>query len=350
MGRLSQSPTPRQLGYRWPAEWEPHAATWLAWPHNKETWPSTFAAIPPQYARFVEAIAAHEPVNLIGDDATLGVADSFVGNLANVTLHEIPTNDAWIRDFGPIFLKGGSHLDNSESPAALDFRYNAWGEKYPPYELDDAAGERIISASGRQRIRSDVILEGGSVETNGAGLLLTTSSCLLHPNRNGGMSQLDLETLLMENLAVNEICWLTGDLQGDDTDGHIDQLARFVARDVVLVATEDDSSDENFASLKQTNEQLKSWCKEHHPNMTIVSLPMPIAKHCQGNRLPASYANFYVINGAVIVPTFHDPQDSRAVGILQEHFPQREIIPLPALDIVWGLGAFHCLSMQECER
>jgi len=350
-----QSPEtcPRALGYRWPAEWEPHAATWLAWPHNVETWPGAFEKIPPQYARFVEAIAAYEPVNIIGDDATLAVADSYVGRLPNVTLHEIPTNDSWIRDFGPFFLEGGllegGLLEGNTKPAALDFRYNAWGEKYPPYDLDDSAAGQIISATGRQSIRSNFILEGGSVETNGTGVLLTTSTCLLHPKRNPTKTQVEIEALLKDNLAVDEICWLTGDLQGDDTDGHIDQLARFVAPEVIVVATEDDGSDKNYASLKQTSDQLTAWLREHHREMTVVSLPMPTAKFCEGQRLPASYANFYIINGAVIVPVFNDPADDRARAILQEHFPQRDIIPLPALDIVWGLGAFHCLSMQECK-
>ena len=337
--------TPAELGYRWPAEWEPHQATWLAWPHNQETWPGHFEPIRPQMARFVRAIADVEPVHVLaGGDSVMHSARLWVGDHPRVRLHAICTNDAWCRDYGPIFLQPTGQA----APALIDWGYNAWGNKYPPFDYDNAVPKQIAKWTGHDRFCPGIVLEGGSIEGNGSGLLLTTEQCLLNPNRNPGRSRQQIEQVLHDYLGVRKTIWLNGgEMAGDDTDGHIDQLARFVDPQTVVVAVEEDPSDENYGPLQENYVLLQTATDLQGRRLQVVPLPMPRPKFQDGQRLPASYCNFYVANGICVVPQFDDSADAEAVAILQSLLPERRVIGLPALDLVFGLGAFHCLSQQQ---
>lgn len=328
--------------YHWPAEWEPHEATWIAWPHNRDTWPGNFEVIPARFSELVRTLAQFEQVNILaGGDKTFECAKRHVGNVDNVTLFEIETNDAWVRDYGPTFLQS-----TSDAPAALvDWKYDAWGQKYPPWEKDQAVAAQIAHRFGYRIISPRIILEGGSIEGNGRGTILTTDSCL--PRRNPGMDFVQIEKCL-EEIFDSKILWIRGaPIAGDDTDGHIDQLVRFVNTNTVVVAVEDDPSDENYEALRQMQQELQSMTNAGGESLKVVPLPMPRPVVLQGQRLPASYANFYIANGAVIVPQFEDEADGVAVGVLSTLFPDREVIGLDATDIVLGLGAFHCLTQQQ---
>lgn len=336
----------RRGACRWPAEWAPHTATWLAWPRNPRTWPGKFARIPAAYARFVEAVARFEPVRLLAAGDVREVADALVGRLPRVTLHDIPTNDSWIRDFGPIFLQPTA----SQSPTLLDWHYNAWGGKYPS-ELDDDVPRRVAQLLGATRIVGDLVLEGGAIEGNGRGTLLTTESCLLNPSRNPERTREEIERRLSAALGVSHFLWLSGEgIEGDDTDGHIDQLARFVAPATVVAASCDDPRDPNHHPLAENVRRLRSFQDESGRPLDVIELPIPRPRWCFGRRLPCSYCNFCLVNGGVIVPTFDDvPSDSRALATLRDLFPGREVVGVDAVDLIWGLGAFHCLSQQQPE-
>lgn len=341
---MMASDSPANLGYRWPAEWELHAATWVAWPHNRETWPGNFASIPEQFAALVRTIAEYEPVHVLaGGDTVMRQASSSVGDLPDVTLHDIPTNDAWCRDHGPTFLLG-----SSGETAIVDWIYNAWGGKYPPYDLDDAVPRQVAEYIRCPRFEPGIVVEGGAVEGNGCGNVLTTKSCLLNPNRNPEKSQASIEEIAKQHLGAEQILWLsTGTIAGDDTDGHIDQLARFVNPTTVALASEDDPGDENFDVLQSLHGELSDLTDQDGRPFDLVKLPMPQAKFLQGQRLPASYCNFYIANGVVIVPQFDDAADEVARATLKDLFPNRDIRGLPSLDISWGLGSFHCLTQQQ---
>lgn len=342
---MTLDPTPAGLGYRWPAEWEPHAATWLSWPHNRATWPGKFDVIPPHYARFVRAVAAFEPLLLLaGGAAVREDAERHVGNVAGVTILDIETNDAWIRDHGPTFLPA----TDTQPAALIDWQYNAWGGKYPPWDKDNAVPLQIAEMYQRRRFAPQFVLEGGAIDGNGHGTVLTTESCLLSPSRNPGVSRDAVEQRLRDNLGARRVLWLSGHgLAGDDTDGHIDQLARFVNPTTVVAATSEDPGDENYASLQENWQRLRRMRDQDGHELSVVPLPVPEPLFHNDQRLPASYCNFYIINGAVIVPEFGSPADRRAHDTLAELFSTRQIIGLPALDLIWGLGAFHCLSQQE---
>lgn len=330
-----------------PAEWERHAATWLSWPHNRDTWPGAFEPIPQVWANLARTLAAFEPVHILAGGAdVMADARSHVGDVSNVTLHDIPTNDAWMRDHGPTFLTSA----HEQPPALVDWGYNAWGGKYPPFDKDNLVGQRIAEELHYQRFTPGVILEGGAIDVNGCGSVLTTARCVLNENRNSGLTREKLEQLLCDHLGVRHVIWLGGGIEGDDTDGHIDQLARFVAPRVVVAMTEEDPKDANYASLQENLAQLRAATDQDGEPLEIVTLPMPRAMYHGEHRLPASYANFYIANGVVIVPTFHDPQDETALGILADLFPDREIKGLPATDLVWGLGAYHCITQQQPEN
>ncbi len=336
--------TPRSLGYRMPAEWEPHAATWLAWPHKLASWPGKFEPIPPLYTELVKAIAPYEQVNILaGEPQVMQQAQSLVGDIANVTIWDIPTNDSWIRDHGPTFLVGAAG-----SPQALvDWGYNAWGGKYPPFDLDDAVPQEIGRRLGRRVFTPGIIMEGGAVDVNGRGTLLTTEQCLLNTNRNPEHSRAEIERYLCEYLNATNILWLQSGIEGDDTDGHIDELARFVNATTIVAPLEDDEQDPNYRPLRENFERLKSMRGEDGQQFEVVPLPMPAAMYHDGQRLPASYCNFYLANGVAIVPQFDDPADASALDLLRSLLPGREVIGLGARDLVWGLGAFHCITQQE---
>lgn len=341
---MSHSQTPASLGYRLPAEWEPHAATWLSWPHNRETWPGGFDPIAPLWAKLAQTIARFEPVHVLaGGEDVMREARAMVGGLPGVTLHDVPTNDAWIRDHGPTFLAGSADL----APALVDWRYNAWGGKYPPFDLDDDVPRRIAAATGRRRFEPGIVLEGGAIDANGRGTFLAAEDCLTDANRNPGLSRDDVEQYLADYLGARHVVWLRGSIAGDDTDGHVDQLARFVGPATVVASLEKRAADENYAVLRANFERLAGAVDQDGRPLEVIALPMPQPIHHGGQRLPAGYANFYVANGLVVVPQFDDPADREATEVLAGVFPDREVHGLPAVDLAWGLGAYHCATMQE---
>ena len=336
--------TPASLGYRLPAEWEPHAATWLSWPHNRDTWPGHFDPIPAVWAELVRTLARFEPVHVLaGTEAVNRDARLWVGDLPNVTLHDIPTNDAWTRDHGPMFL---SHPGGAP-PALVDWEYNAWGGKYPPFDLDNRVPAQIAERTGRRRFAPGIVLEPGAIDGNGRGTFLAAQRCLAHPNRNPGLAPDHLKRYLADYPGARHVLWLDGELAGDDTDGHVDQLARFVGPSTVVAAVEHDPADENYDSLAANHERLRAMTDQDGRPLEVIALPMPRPLYYEGTRLPASYANFYIANGLVVVPQFDDPADREAVAILTRLFPGRQICGLPATDLVWGLGAYHCITQQE---
>jgi len=342
-----------------PAEWEPHLATYLVWPHNRETWPGKFEPIPALFAQMAAAIAHFEPLRLMVNDtdATAGVRamianaptpDGSLARMDRIDLVAIPTNDSWVRDHGPIFVNRiASARGNSPPQIALDWRFNSWGEKYGRYDLDDVVPRRLAERYGFEVIEPGIVLEGGSIEVNGTGSLMTTEACLLNPNRNPSLSRAEIEEYLRFYFGVTNILWLGDGIAGDDTDGHIDDLARFVAPHTIVTVVESDPADANYRALNDNLARLQALRDEHGRAFTIETLPMPPALHYDGTRLPASYANFYIVNGGVIVPTFECAADAVAIATLARLFPGRRVVALPATDLVWGLGAVHCLTQQH---
>jgi agmatine deiminase len=341
---------PASLGFRMPAEWEPHAATWLAWPHKEDSWPGNFGPIPAVWVEMVRALEPHERVKILVNDAAAAatvrqlLAAAAVSD-RNVSLHVIATNDAWVRDHGPTFIT--RRVDSRTELAAVKWRYNAWGGKYPPWDLDDAVAEKVGAQLGVPVFRPGIILEGGSIDVNGKGTLLTTEACLLNPNRNPHLSRSRIEQYLQDHLSVRHILWLGEGIVGDDTDGHIDDLARFVDPCTVVTVLETNPQDENFEPLRANYERLLDMTDQDGSRLRVVTLPMPRPVLYDGHRLPASYANFYIANGAVLVPTFNDPHDATALRTLTELFPQRRVVGIHATEMVWGLGAMHCVTQQQ---
>ncbi len=350
--------TPRALGYRVPAEWEPHEATWLAWPHNSEDWPGKFQSIPWLYAEIVRMLAARECVHLIVENAAtkkrvVSILQRAGANLDQVNFHSWPTDRGWTRDSGPIFVR------NSDGGVALtDWRFNAWA-KYSDWRLDDKLPGRVTRLLGvpswqpsiqfEKGAKHSVVLEGGSIDVNGTGSLLTTEECQLSEvqQRNPGVSREQLERVFYDYLGIDQTIWLGRGIVGDDTHGHIDDIARFVAATTIVAAVEPDRRDPNHAPLAENLSRLKSVRTPQGKQFTVVELPMPRPVVFRGQRLPASYANFYVANGLVLVPTFHDPNDRAALNTLAEVFPGREVIGVHSVDLIWGLGALHCMTQQQ---
>jgi agmatine deiminase len=340
--------TPAALGFRMPAEWEPQAAVWLSWPHNLKTWPGHFRPIPTKFAEIVAHISRFEEVRINAGYPLHKRAWSLIAkagaDLTKVTLYDHPTNDAWCRDHGPIFVKN----DVTGEVAVTDWEHNAWGGKYPPYDLDNTIPPKIATALGLRRFEKKMIMEGGSLDVNGAGLLLTSESCLLNKNRNPTMSRTEIEQALCDYLGVKTIFWLGEGIVGDDTDGHIDDMTRFFARDGIVTVLEGNKRDKNYPILLENLERLKALRTPEGKKFKIVALPMPKPCFCEGQQLPASYANFLVINGAVLMPAFRQPKrDAEAAAVLAACFPEREIIPVDCLELVWGLGTLHCISQQQ---
>jgi agmatine deiminase len=350
----SDTPTPKQLGYRFPAEWEPHEATWLSWPHKEASWPGKIETIFPVYAQMVAALARSETVHINANDAAMEAkARQFLdqaGAVGDIRFHRFATNDAWCRDHGAIVLKRapgvGTERGGSNSRLAIHWGYNAWGEKYPPHDLDDWIAPHMAEALDLPCHKGGMVLEGGSIDSNGAGLLLTTESCLLNPNRNPQLTSDQIESRLIEMLGVEKVLWLGDGIVGDDTDGHIDDITRFVDERVVLTAVEEDPTDKNYEPLQANLTRLESMTDVRGRQLEIVTLPMPPPVIYEGQRLPASYANFYIANTVVLVPTYNHPNDEQARATLAQLFPKREIVGLDCTDIIWGLGAFHCLTQQ----
>ena len=344
--------TPAALGYRWPAEWERHAATWLAWPHNSETWPRRLERAEDACVGLLRALQEHETVRLlVGDEAREDrarrrLAAGGVDADRAIEFHRIPTDDAWLRDSGPIFVTRDDGRGGSER-AILDFRFDCWGRKYAPCDRDDAVPRAIAAVLGLPRFRADFVLEGGSIDGNGAGTILTTESCLLHPNRGSGRSREAMERRLADWLGATNVLWLREGIAGDDTDGHIDDIARFVAPGTVVASVEEDPSDANCAALAENLRRLRGMRDQDGKPLSVVPLPMPPAVTVDGLRCPASYANFLLANGCALVPTFGVATDERALAVLRELLPDRDVVGVRCSDLVQGLGAIHCLSQQE---
>ncbi|HSF57194.1 MAG TPA: agmatine deiminase family protein [Candidatus Binatia bacterium] len=341
--------TPATLGYTMPAEWAPHRATWLSWPHNLETWPTRLEVVREIWLRMIRALADGEEVSLlVNDDQTrheVAVRLKEMGaTMERISIVKIPTVDVWMRDYGPTFITRAV----GENPLAMnDWIFNGWGKKYKSYEDDDRVAKDIASLLKVPVFNHSVVLEGGSIEVNGAGACLITEQCLLNRNRNPQMSREEIEHFLKNTLGVSHLIWLGTGIAGDDTDGHIDDIARFVNPTTVVCVLEADSSDENHAPLWENYERLQDARDPQGKKLAVVTLPCPAPVHYEGSRLPASYVNFYIANEIVLVPIFDDPNDRKALGILQELFPDRRVMGLPCRVVIAGLGAIHCVTQQE---
>ncbi len=344
-------PSPRELGYTFPAEWANHRATWLSYPHDDSySWPGTLKNIFPFYNRFILELSKGEEVCInVRDEALqqrvrlelekLGV------NMSRIKLLLHPTNDAWCRDHGPAFLLRPGAADPK---VIVGWKYNAWGNKYD-HDLDEQIPGLVAKYLGLRLFTPGIVMEGGSVDFNGKGTLLTTTQCLLHENRNPDLFQHEIEEYLKDFYGVDQVLWLDEGIDGDDTNGHIDDISRFFCEDGVVTMVEPRRSDANHAILDENLRKLKSFRLLNGKQLNIAEIPMPKPVIYDGQRLPASYANFYIANNSVIVPNFRCREDDQAMRLLEECFPGRSIIGIDSVEIIWGLGSFHCLSQQEPE-
>ena len=342
-------PTPKDLGYHFPAEWHQHTATWLSWIHKNESWPGTIDKVYPYYVEFIKTLSQSEKVCInVNGESMKAFAVKYLQqadvDLNNVQFYIHPTNDAWCRDHGPAFL---INPKAEQKKVIVDWNYNAWGNKYPPYDLDDVIPTLIAKDYNIPVFYPGIVMEGGSVEFNGKGALLTSTSCLLNPNRNPHLTQKQIEEYLINYYGAERILWVDEGIVGDDTDGHIDDTIRFVNEDTVLTVVEKNRSDENYDLLQHNLKQLEQMRLLIFKLLYIVELPMPDAVIYDGQRLPASYANFYIANKYVIVPTYRCKQDDDALQIIQQYFSDREVVGIDSTEIIWGFGGFHCLSRQE---
>jgi agmatine deiminase len=337
------------LGYRLAAEWEPHAATWLAWPHRQATWLGDFAEIPPVFEKIARLLAGYEPVKVVASGAVLDLARGRLGGVGNVELVDLPTNDAWLRDTGPVFLvpKSGERVGQSPGPAAVGWEWNAWGGKYPPWDDDARLARSICRRLGLRVFEGGLVLEGGAIETDGEGTLLVNHRCVEDPARNPGVTRARLEQVLCERLGVDRVLWVGGELAGDDTDGHIDQLARFVAPGRVVAARQPDRSDPNHESLEANLQLLRSLVDAQGRRLEVVPIDIPPRFIFGGTQLPASHLNFYVANGVVAAPVFLGPTDEAALRTLEECFPGRTIEPVACNELIRGRGALHCITRDQ---
>jgi agmatine deiminase len=355
-GARQMTGTPREHGYRMSAEWERHAATWIAWPHNPNDWPGKFQTIPWVYAEIVRHLSRVEDVHILVDDAAAekrvrGVLARGGANLSRVHFHLWATNRVWTRDSGPIFVK------KQDTVAVTNWKFNAWA-KYDDWQLDNEIPGRVAetldvpewtpviqTAAGEHR----VVLEGGSIDVNGAGTLITTEECLLSEvqQRNPGVSREELEQLFHEYLGIDQVLWMHRGIVGDDTHGHVDDITRFAGPNTIVTATEENIHDENHLLLAENLDRLKAARNLEGKPFDIIELPMPSPVVFEGQRLPASYGNFYIANGLVLVPTFNDLKDRRALGVLAEVFPHHEVTGIACRDLIWGLGALHCMTQQQ---
>jgi agmatine deiminase len=341
--------TPKQLGYYFPAEFAPHQSTWLSWPHKEASWPGKIHTIFPSYVAFIKTLVRFEEVNINVCDEAMKLNASKLLQDAGVDLSRVhfymhPTNDAWCRDHGPAFLL---NKQDPNKKAIVDWNYNAWGNKYPPFDLDDVIPTKIGKSLGLDVFHPGIIMEGGSVDFNGAGTVITSTACLLNPNRNPHLNQSQIEQYLMDYYGQEQVLWVDEGIVGDDTDGHIDDTVRFVNEDTVITVVEENKGDENYALLQHNLKQLQQMRLLNGKQLNIVEIPMPEDVIWEDQRLPASYANFYIANQQVIVPTYKCGKDDIVLSRIQECFPDREVIGIDSTDIIWGLGSFHCLSQQD---
>ncbi len=340
-----RSRTPAEIGYRMPAEWRPHHATWLAWPKDPLTWPDRVPQVEEIFLRMIAAISPHETVCVLVEDREVEQSVrrrcDFPG-AENVRFHHISTVDSWIRDYGPNFIICG------ESELAYnDWIFNAWGDKYEELKKDDLVPRRLESVLKVPRFEPGIVLEGGSIEVNGAGAVMTTEQCLLNPNRNPRLDRSGIERYLKDYLGVEKVLWLGEGIVGDDTDGHIDDLARFVSPTVIVCAIEDDPADANYELLQDNYRRLRHAADAHGNKYEIITLPMPGFVGGREERLPASYANFYIANNTVLLPVFGHPNDARARETLQKLFTDRKVVPIHCEPLLWGMGTIHCVTQQQ---
>lgn len=351
-----EASTPASLGFRMPAEWEKHQATWLGWPHNRTDWPGKFTPIKWVYGEIVRKLSAEEIVRIIietreHESKVCKLLTEAGVDLKRLAFVRFPTNRGWTRDFGPMFV---TREQPASELAIVNFGFNAWA-RYSDWQKDNAVPPRAAQTLGCKIFRAqhngrDFVLEGGSIEVNGRGTLLTTEECLLDPVtqvRNPGMSRTEIEKMMRDYLGVTNILWLGKGIAGDDTHGHVDDLCRFVTPDTVVLVEEKNPHDENYKPLQENRERLQDMRLENGAKINVVALPMPAPLYFKGTRLPASYANFYIANAAVLVPTFNDANDRHALGLLAELITDRPVIGIHAVDLVWGFGTLHCLTQQQ---
>ncbi|PZP52323.1 MAG: agmatine deiminase [Pseudopedobacter saltans] len=322
---------------------------WLSWPHKEASWPGKIETIYSPYCQFIKAISIGElvKINIADEDMKTFAMEELAKenvDLSRVEFHFNPTNDAWCRDHGPAFL---INAKAAQPKIIVDWDFNAWGGKYPPFDLDDVIPTLIAQELGVPVFNPGIIMEGGSVDFNGSGTLLTSKSCLLNNNRNPHLSQNEIEQYLRRYYCVDQILWVNDGIVGDDTDGHIDDTVRFVNEDTVITVVEENKNDDNYTILQNNLSQLKEMRLINSKQLNIIELPMPSPVIHEDQRLPASYANFYIGNAAVIMPTYRCNNDDKAIQILEQSFPDRQVIGIDSTDIIWGLGSFHCLSQQE---
>ena len=343
--------TPAALGYRMPAEWHRHSATWLTWPKDPETWPGRVSQVEEIFVQMMAALAPNERVNLLVDDGeteqNVRQRCAFSGS-ENIRFYRIQTVDSWIRDYGPNFL-----LNDRGELAYNDWLFNAWGNKYEELKKDNSIPARLESLLNIPRFEPGIVMEGGSIEVNGAGCLLTTEQCLLNPNRNPRLDRAEIEQYLKDYLGVQKVVWLGDGIVGDDTDGHIDDIARFVSPTTIVCAVEDDPADANYKLLQDNLERLRYMTDAQGQAFEILTLPMPgtisgkssITRDLE--RLPASYANFYIANGVVLAPVFGHANDARALETIRRVFPNRRVVGINCEPLVWGMGTIHCVTQQQ---
>ena len=346
---MTKQTTPKELGYFFPAEFSEHEATWLSWPHKEASWPGKIHTIYTPYAKFINELTKGELVriNVVNEAMkafALGHLKSEGVDLTKIEFFFHPTNDAWCRDHGPAFLINPTA---EQKKVIVDWNYNAWGNKYPPFDLDDVVPTLIGKHFNFPVYNPGIIMEGGSVEFNGKGTVMTSTACLLNPNRNPHLNQEQIEEYLCNYYGMEQVLWVDEGIIGDDTDGHIDDTVRFVNEDTVITVIEENRNDENYGLLQHNLKQLKEMRLSNGKQLNIVELLMPEELIYEEQRLPCSYANFYIANKSVIVPTFQSARDDKAMQIIQDCFPGREVVGIDSTDIIWGLGSFHCLSQQE---
>lgn len=340
--------TPAVQGYHMPAEWESHTATWLAWPHNRDTWPDQLEQVQAIYVQLIKALQAGETVYVLVNDAATAadVQQQLAAEqvpLQRVITHVYPMVDAWLRDSGPSFVTGREN----RRLALVDWRFTAWGGKYPEMLADDALPEHIATHFNLPRFTPGIALEGGAIDLNGQGSCLTTEQCLLNPNRNPHLQRADIERYLGDYLGARHTIWLGEGIEGDDTDGHIDDIARFVTPDTVVCARSEDPQDANYKVLQDNYRRLQRATDQDGRTLRVIALPMPGPVGPADAPLPASYANFYIANRVVLAPTYDHPNDQVAIEILREVFPNRRVLSIPCEPLVWGLGAIHCITQQQ---
>jgi agmatine deiminase len=351
MSTPQQELPPAALGFYMPAEWCPHTATWLTWPKDPETWPDRVSQVEQIYLKMMAALTPHETVNLLVDDGAIEHSvrqrSSFPG-AENIRFYHIPTVDSWIRDYGPNFL-----INDRGDVAFNDWTFNAWGNKYETLKHDNEVPLFLEPVLELRRFDPGIVMEGGAIDVNGAGCVLTTEQCLLNPNRNPRLNRAEIEEYLKTYLGVSKVLWLGEGIVGDDTDGHIDDIARFVAPNVIVCAVEEDPADANYKLLQDNLARLKSMTDANGGPFEIVTLPMPGIVGGTStdmrvlDRLPASYANFYIANAVVLAPVFGHVNDARAVETLQRVFSDRRIVPINCEPLVWGMGTIHCVTQQQ---